>query len=163
MKTVASLLILLIIGGVGLTVYKIRTATHDAAVWHVDPLTAEAALTPNHFRLAPDALTEQEGDMESPVLTGDIKEIAQAFDSFALTQKETIKIAGSVDELWMTYVQRTPRLKIPDYISVKFIPLETPEKVAVAIFSRSRYGNGDMGVNEARVKVWIKSLDAFIE
>ena len=33
-------------------------------------------------------------------------------------------IAGSVDEGWITYVQRTMLLGFPDYISVKAIPVE---------------------------------------
>ncbi len=163
MKTLALLVVILICGAIGLTVYKIRTAEHDPAIWHLDPLTAESELTPNHFRLAPKAMTELEVDREAPVLKGNIQEIAQAFDTFVLSQKDTIRLAGSVDQLWLTYVQRTPRLKIPDYISVKFIPLELPGKATVAIFSRSRYGNGDMGVNESRVTAWVSSLDAFVE
>lgn len=162
-KTLSSVILLLVAGAVGLTLLKIRNADHDPALWHVDPLMFESAPTPNHFRLAPGALTEQEVDMEAPVFTGDIKEIAQAFDIFVLNQKDTILLAGSVDEGWLTYVQRTPGLKFPDYISVKFIPAADPAKVTIAIYSRSRYGNGDMGVNAARVGAWIKSLDAFIE
>ncbi len=163
MKTIASLILVFVIGAVGLTLYKIRTAEHDPSLWHVDPLHAIAALTPNHYRLAPAEMTDQEVDEVAPVYTGDIHDIAQAFDKFVLTQRDTVKIAGSVEENWITYVQRTPRLKIPDYISVKFIPLELPGKVTIAVFSRSRYGNGDMGVNEARVKIWMSSLEAFIE
>ncbi len=163
MKTLALLVLLLIAGGVGLTMYKIRTAEHDPAVWHIDPLVAEAALTPNHFRLAPDAMTEQEVDLEAPVLAGDIKAIALAFDLFVLNQKNTTRLAGSTDEGWLTYVQRSDRLKFPDYITVRFIPLELPGKVTLAVFSRSRFGNGDMGVNETRVKTWMTALDAFVE
>jgi hypothetical protein len=163
MKSIAFLVLLIILGGIGLTLYKVRTAEHDPAVWHVDPFTAVAATTPNHFRLAPDTLTEQEVDQESPVLTGDVVEIARAFDAFVVNQRETIRLAGSPEEAWMTYVQRTPRLKIPDYISVKFVKLPEEGKVAVAIFSRSRFGNGDMGVNEARVQDWLTGLQAFVE
>ena len=108
-------------------------------------------------------MTELKVDQEAPIFTGNIQEIARAFDAFVLSQKDTTRIAGSVEQLWMTYVQRTPRLKIPDYISVKFIPLELPDKSTVAIFSRSRFGNGDMGVNEGRVTAWMTSLDAFAE
>lgn len=163
MKTVATFLILLIVGVVGLTMYKIRTAEHDVALWHVDPLTAESPLTPNFYRVAPAGSTDQKADLPSPIYTGDIAAIAQAFDTFVLTQRDTIRIAGSVEELWLTYVQRTPRLKMPDYVSVKFVPMETPEKVGIVVFSRSRYGNGDMGANQTRIETWIKSLDAFID
>ena len=163
MKTLALLVVILVCGAIGLTLYKIRTVEHDPAIWHLDPLTAESQLTPNHFRLAPQAMTELKVDQEAPIFTGNIQEIARAFDTFVLSQKDTTRIAGSVEQLWMTYVQRTPRLKIPDYISVKFIPLELADKSTVAIFSRSRFGNGDMGVNEGRVTAWMTSLDAFAE
>lgn len=187
MKILASIILVAILLVAGLTAYKIRTSTHDPAVWHVDPLTAEAAVTPNHFRVAPEGMTEQAIDLVAPIYTGDITEIAQAFDTFVINQTLVERIAGTPEDLWMTYVQRTPTLRFPDYISVRFIPLSEPApvepaatttdpaadpaatppaapgQVTVAIFSRSRFGNGDMGVNAARVNSWLKSLDAFAE
>ena len=60
----------------------------------------------------------------------------------------------------MSYVQRTPRLRLPDYITVKFIKLGE-EFSTVAIFSRSRFGYGDLGLNETRTMQWLSTLKSF--
>ena len=60
----------------------------------------------------------------------------------------------------MTYVQRTEKLKFPDYISVKFINLGDGN-TTIAVYSRSRYGYADLGVNQARVEQWVRTLDSF--
>jgi uncharacterized protein (DUF1499 family) len=58
----------------------------------------------------------------------------------------------------ITYVQRSRIIGFPDYITVKAVPMETglPEAGAgLIVYSRSRYGYGDFGVNRARVEAWL--------
>ncbi|HIP24091.1 MAG TPA: DUF1499 domain-containing protein [Rhodobacteraceae bacterium] len=88
--------------------------------------------------------------------------MANAFNDYVLTQPNTLAIAESADGLWTTYVQRTPVMKMPDYITVKFIDLEE-SKSTLVVYSRSRFGYGDMGVNKARVDLWLQSLSSFEE
>ncbi len=52
------------------------------------------------------------------------------------------------------YVQRTPLMRFPDTINIRFIPL-TETTSTLAIFSRSQIGYNDMGVNLARIRRWI--------
>lgn len=156
-------LMVLVLGGLifgYLLFFLISTVSHDPAVWHVDPLAVEMSTSPNDYRVAPGELATGRVDREAPVYDERAIILAQAWDDFVLSQQDVVRIAGLPSELMMTYVQRTPRLKIPDYISVKFIDLGE-NRTTIAIYSRSRYGYGDMGVNKARIEGWIKTLEAF--
>jgi len=78
-----------------------------------------------------------------------------------------IQTAPHDPEVWhkdpfLTYAQRTENLKFPDYISIKVIELGE-NRSTIAIYSRSRYGYGDMGVNKDRVLRWLETLSSFIE
>jgi uncharacterized protein (DUF1499 family) len=53
----------------------------------------------------------------------------------------------------MTYVVRSRIMGFPDAVSIRLVPLADGTRVEV--FSRSRYGYSDMGVNAARVARWI--------
>ena len=143
-----------------LSSFLIATAPHDPDVWHVDPLIVATSETPNSFRMAPKASTDERIDSISPVYSEGALVLAQAFDEFVLQQRATVRIAGLPPELFMTYVQRTETLKFPDYISVKFIDFGDGT-TTLSIYSRSRYGYADLGVNKERVERWVKTLDPF--
>lgn len=156
----AIFLIILSVAGAGGMYYHVSKVEHDPVVWHVDPLSEPQTIKPHSFRMAPPALTEEFVDEPSPVYTANPTLMAKAFDDYVLSQSKTARIAGGPEEGWMTYVQRSPRLNLPDYISVKFIDLNGG-KSTIAIFSRSRFGHGDLGVNEARVLSWVGTLRPF--
>jgi uncharacterized protein (DUF1499 family) len=59
------------------------------------------------------------------------------------------------------YVQRTRLLRFPDLITVRFVPVDDTHST-VAIYSRSVWGKGDMGVNRARVEEWLARVRAKI-
>lgn len=144
-----------------LAMFLIATAPHDPEEWHVDPLVVPASDTPNDYRLAPEGSTSERIDAFSEVYAARPLVLAQAFDQFALSQRATVRIAGLPPELMMTYVQRTEKLKMPDYLTIKFIDLGDGTST-IAVYSRARYGYGDLGFNKARVERWVKSLDSFI-
>ena len=160
MKIVVMLVVLAAVLLGYLTLFLIATAPHDPEIWHVDPLVVEVSETPNSFRMAPPGSTDQPIDEASPIYSENALVLAQAFDEFALRQRATVRIAGLPPDLMMTYVQRTEKLKFPDYVSVKFIELEDGNST-IAVYSRSRYGYADQGVNEARVKRWVNTLRSF--
>ena len=141
-------------------IYFMSTARHDPKVWHIDPLTAPASSTPNDYRVAPIEMTDQRVDREAPVYTEKPHVLAQAFDNFALNQRGTVRIAGLPAELMMTYVQTSENIGAPDYITIRFIEVGDGQST-VAIYSRSRFGYGDLGVNKRRVESWLKTMEAF--
>lgn len=164
MRIMLAIIILGVLGTMGFLAYTVRTATHDPAIWHQDPRTVPPSDTPNDYRIAIQALTEYPVNMEAPIYDINAATLALAFDEFVMGQPRVERVAGSPQEGWITYVQRTPQLLIPDYISVRFFDLEGENigRSTIAIYSRSRYGYGDMGVNEKRAKAWLASLDSFV-
>ena len=160
MKSVLAAIIVIALLSGYLVSFLIATAPHDPEVWHKDPITVATSETPNSFRMAPAGSTRERIDLVSPVYSEPAVVMAQAFDEFALQQRATVRIAGLPPELMMTYVQRSEALKFPDYISVKFIDLGDGTST-IAIYSRARYGYADMGVNQARVERWVKTLETF--
>ena len=154
-------------GGLGLILavaalgyFRVALASHDPDVWHVDPLSVAPCKTPNCFFLAPEGQLSHPPDAISPVFGASAYEMAQIFEEFALAQRATERVAGAPEDLHMTFVQRTPRLQAPDYVSVRFFDLDQGQS-SLAIFSRSRFGHSDLGVNAARIEAWIGGLASF--
>jgi uncharacterized protein (DUF1499 family) len=57
----------------------------------------------------------------------------------------------------MTFVARSRIFGFPDAVTVEVRALPGGGST-LAIFSRQRFGSGDGGVNEARVKRWLRKL-----
>jgi len=133
--------------GLGFVLW-VRFSRDDPARWHVDPMAAVLSGKPNQFLLKPE---------NAPVFAVDAASLAQAFDDMAMAQPRVERLAGSVGELWLTYVQKSAVMRYPDYISMRFVD-NADGTATLAVFSRSRYGHSDLGVNRGRVKKWIKAL-----
>ena len=137
----------------------VRVAPLDAASWHVDPVTAPTPETPNSFRVLAPGATPGPEEMVSPVFAVPPAQLMQAFDSMALAQPRTERLAGMPDgQDFVTYVQRTALVAYPDYISVRAVPAGDGQS-ALVILSRSRFGKSDLGVNRARTIQWLEVLD----
>ncbi len=162
MQRMALYMILAVFLVIGVFYMRAVTAGHDPAEWHIDPLTVERPASPNTYFVAPQSLVEAGVDLEAPIYAVPAVIMAKAFNDYVITQPSALAIEGSVEALWLTYVQRTPTLKMPDYITVKFVDLEGG-KSTIIVYSRSRFGYGDMGVNKARVNLWLQSLSSFEE
>ena len=61
-------------------------------------------------------------------------------------------------EAYYELIQRSAILRFPDRISVQLVSL-SPARSTLAIYSRSTYGYSDLGVNKARIKAWIGTLE----
>lgn len=148
MKYVLLLLIALAVLGLA----RIRLAGNDVAVWHVDPLTVTPGAKRNDF-----LMRTGDGDADSAVFAMEATELARIFDGHALSMPRVTRLAGTPDELWMTYIQRSKWFGFPDYISVRIVPIEGGGS-GLVIYSRARYGGSDLGVNSARITKWVDAL-----
>ena len=162
MQRMAIYMVLAILFVIGAFYVRAVTSGHNAADWHIDPLVVELPTSPNKYYVAPQSMVEATVTLEAPVYSIPASVVSRAFNDYVLSQPNASTISTSADELWITYVQRTPTLRMPDYITVKFIDLENGKSTLV-IYSRSRFGYGDMGVNKARVDLWLQSLSSFEE
>jgi uncharacterized protein (DUF1499 family) len=80
-------------------------------------------------------------------------------DAFlAMVAEEPRVTAGEKDDTLMQYafVQRSAIMRFPDHIIVRFIAEN--DGATLAIYSRSKYGYRDMGVNKKRVQDWLEKL-----
>jgi uncharacterized protein (DUF1499 family) len=134
----------------------IRRQSDNPADWHLDPLTAPTPSTPNSYRVAP-AGESIDRDADAPTFSVPVAELAAAFDAVALGDDRVDVLAGSASDGFVTYVQRSAFFAFPDYVSVRFIEADGGGST-LAVFSRSRYGKGDLGVNNKRVVRWLEQL-----
>lgn len=134
----------------------VNLSGHDPERWHVDP--AEIALrgTPNEWLAAPDGATAAEPHMETQIHAERPPALLARFDAIVRAEPRTRVVAGSVDSGMVTYVQRTPLVGFPDYVTVKAV--RVGEGAGLIVWSRSRYGRDDLGVNQARVEAWLAAL-----
>lgn len=139
----------------------VNLAGHDPARWHVDPATITLRGTPNEWLAAPPGTTAAEPHMQTRVHPEPAERLLARFDAVARAAPRTRAIAGSVAEGMVTYVQRSRLIGFPDYITVK--ALAADGGAALIVYSRSRYGRGDFGVNRARVEAWIEAWLAALD
>lgn len=156
LKILGYILLLIVLLVAGFLLY-VRLAGHDPSVWHVDPATAPTPATPNSYRVVPPGTAVPESGRASPVYAATPAELMAAFEAHALAQPDTIRLAGGAEDGFVTFVQRTPLVKYPDYISVRAVSVGEGQS-ALVILSRSRFGKSDMGVNKARIDSWLQAL-----
>lgn len=136
--------------------YLINNAGHDAPRWHRDPATVERADSPNDFLAAPPGTTQAPIDAEAPIFAEQQDTLLARFDQIVRDQPRVEVIAGSIEEGMITYTQRSRYVGFPDYITVKTIAVG--EGASLIVYSRSRYGKSDLGVNGKRVTKWLEAI-----
>jgi uncharacterized protein (DUF1499 family) len=137
------------------------TATGEYGV-PVDFAGLERKASPNQYLVAPDGLTPRaKPDAESPVFSVPPDRLRDAFLAVAAEAPRTTVLSRSVDGLHLTLVQRTALMRFPDYIDVAIQPAPggNGDGSTIAIYSRSRFGYSDMGVNRKRVEDWMAALE----
>lgn len=127
----------------------VRLAPSDPAVWHVEPGPGASTGRPNEARLLP--------GQGAPVYALPPAELAARLDAVAMAEPRTDRLEGGPERGFTTYVQRSRWFAFPDYISVLVQPAEGG--ATLAIWSRSRFGYSDLGVNAARVARWLQALE----
>ncbi len=139
-----AILLVLIIVSVDLWV---RFAPTAATRWNVDPASA------------PDPGVA--GYRTSIVLSAPPSQVLAALDRIALATSRTRLFAGSAKTGRVTYVTRSRIWGFPDYTTVSVEQTEAGSQLT--LMGRLRFGVGDTGVNQARVKSWIKQLQQVLQ
>lgn len=134
----------------------VNLAPDDPAAWHVDPATIALRGTPNEILAAVPGTTAAVPQIPLAVEPESPEALLARFDAIARAQPRVTVLAGSVAEGMITYVQRSRLVRFPDYITVKVVPEDGG--AGLIVWSRSRYGRGDFGVNRARVEAWLTAL-----
>ncbi len=112
--------------------------------------------TPNDFLLAPPGHVPVPVDREAPRFAVPPETLAQAVEALLLSQPRLKVVARSDDGLAWEVVQRSPVMRYPDEIGIRVLPAETGS--TIVIYSRSKLGYSDLGVNRKRVEAWLAAL-----
>jgi len=126
----------------------------------IDFATLTLPPSPNTYLVAPPGLCRAAEPHEAaPRYTQSAPVVRDAF--LRVVAKQPRVTAGDKDEAGLQYefVQRSAVFRFPDTVTVRFIPL-AEGGATLAIYSRSKVGYSDMGVNRKRVQGWLVALDA---
>jgi uncharacterized protein (DUF1499 family) len=135
----------------------IQLVDHDPSVWHVDPATIARSAHPNDYLAAPAGRLDQPIDRETATHPVPPDQLIDSFKAVALAAPRTQVVAETLPDHLLTVVQRTPVIGFPDYISARAIAVE--DGSALVVWSRSRFGRSDFGVNAERVNRWLDELE----
>ena len=127
----------------------------------IDFATVERGPDPNQYLLCPKGMCTGETDGEAPVFDVPVEQLQVAWDEMLAEQPRLEVLRRDVTNTQIDYVQRTRLLRFPDLITVRFVPIDDTRST-LAIFGRSVYGKGDMGVNRKRVEEWLARVQAKI-
>jgi uncharacterized protein (DUF1499 family) len=123
----------------------------------LDFATLKRRGTPNQFLVLPPGFKAvSTPDRESPVFEADAHALLDAFAAYALAQPRVTKTRHEAGQVEL--IQRTALIGFPDYITAQAISLGK-RKSALAIYSRSKYGRSDLGVNAKRIGNWLAGLN----
>jgi uncharacterized protein (DUF1499 family) len=145
-KVVAALVVLIAAG-----LAWIRLAPSDPLRWNADPRAASAGH--QGFLVRP-----LDGDVESQVYTIPPERLLEIVTDIAAAWPRTLLLAR--EGLRATWITRTKILGFPDYTTVEAVA--DPDGSRLIVYARQRFGLGDMGVNEARVRRWLKTLNEVV-
>ena len=134
----------------------IRLAPMDPAQWHTDPHKAAKSAKPNDYLVRAFGQTP-DGDRVAGLYNLPFTTLCFHLQATALQEPRTTVLAGSCDLGFITLVQRSRLMGYPDAISI-MADRVGEDMSTVAIYSRSRFGEADFGVNKARVDRWLASI-----
>ena len=135
---------------VALSVY-VRYAPTDPGQWNVPVASADPVLAgpcADKIKFVP------QGARARCLVPGTPAEVLAKLDAIATAAPRTHGIAAT-DGL-ATWESRSQLMGFPDYITAQVVA--APEGTRLDIFSRQRFGGGDMGVNAARLRDWLSQL-----
>jgi uncharacterized protein (DUF1499 family) len=128
----------------------------------IDFATLERGPVPNQYLLCPPSVCSTQADGVAPVYGVPVAKLQAVWDQMIAEQPRVQVLRRDITNQQIDYVQRTRLLRFPDLITVRFLPVDDTH-ATLAIYSRSVYGQGDFGVNRARVEEWLARLKARIE
>jgi len=111
----------------------------------------------NQYLVSPDDYCSAKAHMVSPTFDLSVEELRERWMTMIASQPRVETRKADDEAMQYEFIQRTKFMRFPDIITVRFIPLE--ERCStLAVYSRSRYGRRDFGVNKHRVRAWLEAL-----
>ncbi len=114
---------------------------------------------PNQFLLCPAGYCKDQAHQILPAFEIPSDELQKAWDDMMLEKPGYKRLDKADGEARRHYEKRTDGVGFPDRITVEFVP-QGDSSSGLAIYSRSKYGYSDGGLNKARVQGLLADLDA---
>lgn len=127
----------------------------------IDFATLQRADTPNQYLACPNDLCRAYIDDLPPVYSASLADVREAWEAMLKDEPRVKELRRDDTGTQIDYVQRSRLLRFPDLITIRFIALDA-KRTTLAIYSRSIYGQGDMGVNKERIRDWIAKLNTML-
>lgn len=113
---------------------------------------------PNQYLVAPDGYCRHAStNRKSPEFDCPPGELMRRFMSVATAAPRVAVLEEDQAGHRVDLIQRSALLRFPDTITAEFIPLDDGRST-LAVYSRSRYGYSDFGVNKKRIEDWLATL-----
>lgn len=123
----------------------------------IDFTTLSSEDTSNRFLACPEGYCAGQPNQVSPTFDMPAATLRDQWMQMIERQPRVTQTGSDDTALQYDFVQRSSFLHFPDLITVRFIPLDADHST-IAVFSRSRYGRNDFGVNQERVESWLAAL-----
>lgn len=122
----------------------------------MDMTRIERPSTPNTFLAGPQGMTPAP-DLVTAVKPRPAAALYKAARAVFERQPRTFVAASFPDQYQVHYVVRSALMNFPDLVTVQ-VTSAGAESSTIAIWSRSVYGQSDLGVNKKRVEAWLALL-----
>ena len=127
----------------------------DTAFVEFDQL--QRATSPNDSLACPMDLCHAPADFVTLPVGMTVEQLAARVVDVLPKQPRTELMAQDAQGFRFVFVQRSRLFRFPDTINILIVPAGETQ-ATLAIYSRSNYGHGDLGVNRARVTDWLGKL-----
>ncbi len=115
--------------------------------------------SPNHYLIAPDGFAGPKRDQPAPVFELPAEALYELARRIVLAEPRTDPLDDAPKGLAFEVRQRTWLWRFPDDITIAVRPLGEHRSTLV-LYSRSRCGYGDFGVNRRRARRWLGRIAA---
>lgn len=116
--------------------------------------------SPNQYLVAPEGFCPlAKPHRVAPVFKVSAANLREAFAAVAMAEPRVTRGPSDKGLDQYEFVQRSALLGFADDVTVRFIAL-SPATSTLAIYSRSRVGWSDMGVNRKRIDLWLAKVAA---
>ena len=123
----------------------------------VDFETLARRKSPNDSLACPPGTCTAKSDIVPPIFAVSAPELQKAFAKMLASEPRIEQVGRDEDGFTQRYIQRSRLMRFPDTIVVQFIDLGDGRST-LALYSRSQLGEGDFGVNRARIERWLDKL-----
>jgi uncharacterized protein (DUF1499 family) len=154
---VASGILILLLALVAGGVMTVRILVQPANTDFVDFAELTRSPTGNDALACPPGLCQTRVDLTIAPVALSAAELVARIKALPDIEPRTVMVGANDAAFRYVLVQRSAVLNVPDTINLAIQPLDA-RHAALAIYSRSRYGEDDGGANLQRVQRWLDLL-----